>query len=429
MGHDGLLHRIRQRVVHGHQRGGKMSERSPPMETLMNQAAAASAKNSTKSQNCRIEVRYLQYFGCGRHSSVRVGAAASGAMVVFGRSWTALVGGAREVDELRRWRLGDGRWSTEDGARSSSDRDGEKMSHLMVLRGLWSTVLHLQLVVALSISDAPRLRKSPHADEPIVVAFLNFTIGEGLVSKNGAVVSTETLPDLLKNEEVVVNEIDEGDVHIKIVPKKITPLKTHGSAFTFKLTGVDANIGFLGVLILKDHIFLFRQPISLAFQSICKAKYNNNMNTNKNSNVSQNGDYRNSKNKSEKIKIPFMCSPSSSSHCLSLLLPPHASGLRRRGEALDTKIECPKVVPTVIGSTSQVAILKDGEKDLIDLDYEQSHDRSPDLAVDEDLVGVDRRRHPGDPGDLPAKANSSSPLCSSDTVSSRIPNSPQFSSR
>ncbi|GER55657.1 S-adenosyl-L-methionine-dependentmethyltransferases superfamily protein [Striga asiatica] len=35
-----------------------------------------------------------------------------------------------------------------------------------VLRGLWSTVLHLQLVVALSISDAPRLRKSPHADEP-----------------------------------------------------------------------------------------------------------------------------------------------------------------------------------------------------------------------------------------------------------------------
>ncbi|GER42118.1 synaptobrevin family protein [Striga asiatica] len=86
--------------------------------------------------------------------------------------------------------------------------------------------------------------------------------------------------------------------------------------------------------------------IQLSPESIFEANYNNNTNTNKNSNVSQNGDYRNSENKPGKIETPFMCS-SSSSHCLSLLLPPHVSGLRQRGEALDTKIECPKVVPTV----------------------------------------------------------------------------------
>ncbi|GER37521.1 single-stranded nucleic acid binding R3H protein [Striga asiatica] len=83
-----------------------------------------------------------------------------------------------------------------------------------------------------------------------------------------------------------------------------------------------------------DMTMLSATNFTLVFQSIFEANYNNNTNTNKNSN----------------LPLPLLTSP------------PHVSGLWQRGEALDTKIECPKVVPTVTGSTSQVAVLKDREK-------------------------------------------------------------------
>lgn len=52
---------------------------------------------------------------------------------------------------------------------------------------------------------------------------------KGYVSKDATFVAAETIPDMEvdedEDEEVVVDgEIDEGDVHIKPVPRKSTPL-------------------------------------------------------------------------------------------------------------------------------------------------------------------------------------------------------------
>ncbi|KAL0453369.1 UNVERIFIED_CONTAM: putative polyribonucleotide nucleotidyltransferase 1, chloroplastic [Sesamum latifolium] len=83
-----------------------------------------------------------------------------------------------------------------------------------------------ELVEALQIKNKIPRRKALSSLEAKVLSILT---EEGFVSKTGAAVTTETLPDLLEDEEedeevVVDGEVDEGDVHIKPVPKKSTPL-------------------------------------------------------------------------------------------------------------------------------------------------------------------------------------------------------------
>ncbi|KAI3444207.1 hypothetical protein Pfo_000872 [Paulownia fortunei] len=82
-----------------------------------------------------------------------------------------------------------------------------------------------ELVEALQIKNKIPRRKALSSLEAKVLCILT---EEGFVSKEAAV-TTETLPDLLEDEEeddevVVDGEVDEGDVHIKPVPKKPTPL-------------------------------------------------------------------------------------------------------------------------------------------------------------------------------------------------------------
>ncbi|GER52588.1 polyribonucleotide nucleotidyltransferase, partial [Striga asiatica] len=82
-----------------------------------------------------------------------------------------------------------------------------------------------ELVEALQIKNKIPRRKALSALEAKV---LNILTEEGFVSRNEAAVSTETLPDLIEDEDdeeiVVDGEIDEGDFHIKPVPKKVAPL-------------------------------------------------------------------------------------------------------------------------------------------------------------------------------------------------------------
>ncbi|GER51015.1 glutamyl-tRNA reductase [Striga asiatica] len=151
----------------------------------------------------------------------------------------------REIGETRRGaRRRMGEWETDRAASRQCERETRRAANRIHSADTfrWQGVKRAVVyrtppsIGCRPISDAPRLRKSPHADEPSLSQLYHVLEqkapkqwdslndkGEGLVS-NGAVVSTETLPDLLKSDEVVVNEIDEGDVHIKIVPKKITPL-------------------------------------------------------------------------------------------------------------------------------------------------------------------------------------------------------------
>ncbi|KAL3632666.1 Purine nucleoside phosphorylase [Castilleja foliolosa] len=83
-----------------------------------------------------------------------------------------------------------------------------------------------ELVEALQIKNKVPRRKALSSLESKV---LNILTEEGFVSKKELAVTTETLPDLLEDEEddeevVVDGEVDEGDVHIKPVSKKTTPL-------------------------------------------------------------------------------------------------------------------------------------------------------------------------------------------------------------
>lgn len=83
-----------------------------------------------------------------------------------------------------------------------------------------------ELVEALQIKNKIPRRKALSSLEAKVLSILT---EEGFVSKMGTAVTTEMLPDLLEDEEedeevVVDGEVDEGDVHIKPVPKKLTPL-------------------------------------------------------------------------------------------------------------------------------------------------------------------------------------------------------------
>lgn len=83
-----------------------------------------------------------------------------------------------------------------------------------------------ELVEALQIKSKIPRRKALSSLEAKVLSILT---EEGFVSKIEAVATTETLPDLTEDEEedeevVVDGEIDEGDVRIKPVQKKATPL-------------------------------------------------------------------------------------------------------------------------------------------------------------------------------------------------------------
>ncbi|KAL7097532.1 hypothetical protein ACP275_10G150400 [Erythranthe tilingii] len=83
-----------------------------------------------------------------------------------------------------------------------------------------------ELIEALQIKNKIPRRKALSSLEAKVIGILT---EEGFVSKIEAAVTTETLPDLNEDEdedeEVVLDgEIDEGDIHIKPVPKKPTPL-------------------------------------------------------------------------------------------------------------------------------------------------------------------------------------------------------------
>ncbi|PIN08088.1 Exosomal 3'-5' exoribonuclease complex, subunit Rrp41 [Handroanthus impetiginosus] len=83
-----------------------------------------------------------------------------------------------------------------------------------------------ELVEALQIKNKIPRRKALSALEAKVLSKLT---EDGFVSKDDATTIIETLPDLLEveeeDEEVVVDgEVDEGDFHIKPVPKKPTPL-------------------------------------------------------------------------------------------------------------------------------------------------------------------------------------------------------------
>lgn len=83
-----------------------------------------------------------------------------------------------------------------------------------------------ELVDALHIKSKISRRKALSSIEEKVLSILT---EEGFVSKTEAFVATDTLPDELEDEEedeevVVDGEVDEGDVHIKPVPKKSAPL-------------------------------------------------------------------------------------------------------------------------------------------------------------------------------------------------------------
>ncbi|KAG8372291.1 hypothetical protein BUALT_Bualt12G0051000 [Buddleja alternifolia] len=84
-----------------------------------------------------------------------------------------------------------------------------------------------ELVEALQIKNKIPRRKALSSLEAKVLTILT---EEGFVSKTEAsAVATELLPDLLEDEEedeevVVDGEVDEGDVHIKPAPKKLTPM-------------------------------------------------------------------------------------------------------------------------------------------------------------------------------------------------------------
>ncbi|KAL3841080.1 hypothetical protein ACJIZ3_025671 [Penstemon smallii] len=82
-----------------------------------------------------------------------------------------------------------------------------------------------ELVQALQIKNKIPRRKALSSLEANVLSILT---EKGFISKTEAAVTSETVPDLLEDEEedeevVVDGEVDEGDVHIKPVQKKTTP--------------------------------------------------------------------------------------------------------------------------------------------------------------------------------------------------------------
>lgn len=94
-----------------------------------------------------------------------------------------------------------------------------------------------ELVEALQIKKKIPRRKALSSLEAKV---LNILTEEGFVSKTEASFTPEVLPDLVEDEdedeEVVVDgEVDEGDVHIKPVPKKPAPLVTLGPLINLML--------------------------------------------------------------------------------------------------------------------------------------------------------------------------------------------------
>lgn len=87
-----------------------------------------------------------------------------------------------------------------------------------------------ELVEALQIKNKIPRRKVLSSLEAKVLSILT---EEGFVSKKEASFTSETLPDLLEDEEedeevVIDGEVDEGDVHIKPIPKKPIPLVIFG---------------------------------------------------------------------------------------------------------------------------------------------------------------------------------------------------------
>ncbi|KAL6530652.1 Purine nucleoside phosphorylase [Orobanche minor] len=108
-----------------------------------------------------------------------------------------------------------------------------------------------ELVEALQIKNKIPRRKVLSSLEAKV---LNILTEEGFVSKNEGAVITEMLPDLLEDEEdeeevVVDGEVDEGDVHIKPVPKKATP--SLFSEVDVKLVFKEVSSKFLRRLIVE----------------------------------------------------------------------------------------------------------------------------------------------------------------------------------
>lgn len=82
-----------------------------------------------------------------------------------------------------------------------------------------------ELVEALQIKKKIPRRKALSSLEAKV---LNILTEEGFISKTEAYFAPEVVPDLVEDEDedeiVVDGEVDEGDVHIKPVLKKPTPL-------------------------------------------------------------------------------------------------------------------------------------------------------------------------------------------------------------
>lgn len=83
-----------------------------------------------------------------------------------------------------------------------------------------------ELVQALQIRNKIPRRKALSLLEEKVLTILT---EKGYVSPDAALGVVETIPEIFEDEdedeEVVVDgEVDEGDVHIKPTPRKITPL-------------------------------------------------------------------------------------------------------------------------------------------------------------------------------------------------------------
>ncbi|CAN4076625.1 unnamed protein product [Withania somnifera] len=81
-----------------------------------------------------------------------------------------------------------------------------------------------KLVEALQIKNKIPRRKALSSLEEYVLSILS---DKGYISTTEAVGSTETMPDLLEeeeDEEVVYGEVDEGDVHVKPFARKTVPL-------------------------------------------------------------------------------------------------------------------------------------------------------------------------------------------------------------
>lgn len=110
---------------------------------------------------------------------------------------------------------------------------------------------------------------------------INILTEIGYVSKEETLATTETLLDLFddedEDEEVVVDgEVDEGDVHIRPISRKSTPLVSH-------ILGLDWTIRQLVFPPFALHIYIhlyvcafsylimlvIKQPLTVFFSSCC----------------------------------------------------------------------------------------------------------------------------------------------------------------